>query len=163
MQKKYLLFLLLTGFIVACQNQQMTNAGVDTAQVPASTERDTALRSLFNKEWHFQEVNNRPVVLDSQSRKEAFIILEERGNTAVGELGCNAFGTTFILSDRSNEIKFFPIRATQNACSNRKMEQQFLGALAQTEKYEVSSGLLVLKDAQNHTVAKLRPFYHSRT
>ncbi len=149
MKNSLILFILLAGSLAACNN-----TGKSNANSMDSTSSSAINKSLFDKEWNLLEVNDKTVVLDTTFPKKPFLVFEQKNHQLHGNLGCNGFGTTFELKG-TDEVILSPITATQMACPNLQIEQDFLEALENIKKYQISEGTLILKNSKDEILAKL--------
>ena len=146
MKNSLIILVLFASSLAACNNTGKGNA--------SSADSTQNVSGLFDKEWNLLEVNDKSVVLDTTFPKKPFLVFEEKNHQLHGNLGCNGFGTDFELKG-TDEIILSPITATQMACPNLPTEQDFLEALQNTRKYQISEGMLILKNSKGETLAKL--------
>lgn len=143
--------------LAACNNGNKSNPGNNPDSLNDSVTGRAIIAdstALFETEWSLLEVNDSLVVLDTTFRSKPFLKFKEIERTASGNLGCNGFGTSFEFNG-TDGITFSAITATEMACPNLKVEQSFLEALKNTDKYEVSDGILTLKSSDGNVLAKL--------
>jgi len=108
--------------------------------------------AIMEKNWKLIELNGHAIEKDTTS-KEPRVIFKNKDYRVNGNGGCNNFFGNYKL-EGAEKITISKIGSTRMACPNLKTEQEFLEAMQTAKTYEVTSGMLILKGADEKVLAK---------
>jgi len=112
---------------------------------------------ITNIYWRLVRVNDTQV---GQHRKEPHLVLLSKDSTAFGNGSCNNFRGAYKITGDIG-ISFSPMAATKMACmEDMNVENQFLQALMEVSRYEVSEDSLFLMNDQSVRTARFTLSYH---
>lgn len=100
---------------------------------------------LYEHKWNLEELHGKPVV-QSGNRKAHLVFSTGEENKVIGNGGCNSIAGSFELA--ADSIKFSSFITTKMACPNMGTESEFLGALRNTNKWEIIKNQLILKNGE---------------
>lgn len=146
------LFIIAMAVAAACNNTGTKN----NAEKPADeqpAEAATKPGDLLGREWKLKELNGAAIVLDTLFPNQPHFKFTDL-NSINGNLGCNGFGAKVAFTS-TDSIHVADIVATQMACPNLKVEQQFMEALGNTKTYKLEGATLLLNNEKQEVVAKL--------
>ncbi len=138
----------LATVVVSCNN---TNTSSD--QSTANEETSGTTVPLYDTHWKLVELDGKPIVLDSTSNKDPYLVFTEADQKVEGHAGCNGFGG-LLAHQGPDDINISQIAATQMACPNLAIEQHFFEALQNADSYRISGDTLTVNSAQAGTLAK---------
>ncbi|WP_342595404.1 META domain-containing protein [Salinicola lusitanus] len=118
------------------------------ANAPAASE------ALVGTYWKLMTLDGEPVpVADNQ--REAHLVLDAQGRVA-GSTGCNRLMGGYRME--GDTLTFSQLASTRMACPGEMatLEQGWLATLSETAHYSISGQSLVLKDAADRTLARLK-------
>lgn len=141
----------VAAFTVACNSSNNNTSSEYSTTNKVEQKTDTA--KLYSKEWKLIELKGKPIVLDTTFSKYPHLIFEKEYRVS-GNMGCNGFGGNVELKD-TNGITFSHIIATEMACPNLKVEQDFLDVMNNAESYIVENNVLTLSNDKQEITAKL--------
>lgn len=152
--RKILFIITLAAFTTACNtNTSKTSSDASaTDKVEQKTDTTPVVADLYGKEWKLIELNGKPVELDSTFSKKPLLIFDKE-NRVSGNMGCNGFGGNVELKG-TNGITFSHITATQMACPNLKVEQDFLDVMNNAKSFGLADATLSLKNEKGEITAK---------
>ncbi|NGM61381.1 META domain-containing protein [Sphingobacterium sp. SGG-5] len=152
--RKILFIITLATFTAACNsNTSKTSSGASATDTVEQKNDTTLVADLYGKEWNLVELNGGPVVLDSTFSKKPLLVFDKE-NRVSGNMGCNGFGGNVELKG-TDGITFSHITATQMACPNLKVEQDFLDVMNNAKSFTKESNTLLLKNEKGEITAKL--------
>ncbi len=103
--------------------------------------------------WRLTELAGKPVTETSGPRKPVTVTFEHGGNRVYGFAGCNRFTGAFEYA-AENHLRISKVAATQMACLDMTMENDFLQMLATVESFDLKDHLLVLNRARTAPLAR---------
>lgn len=151
--RKAIFIIALTATVAACNNNKNQKVSAETKTTEQNKETVLSTSELYEKEWKLSELNGKAVVLDTTFQKYPHLIFQNE-NRLSGNLGCNGFGGN-IEFEVGNTIKISDIIATQMACPNLEVEQDFLDVLNNAKSYTVENNVLTLSNNKKEITAKL--------
>lgn len=148
--KKSIFIIAVAIGMVAC-NDNKQNVEVEE-QVTEETVEVVQVEIPSGAEWKLTELNGESIVLDAEFPAEPYLVFETEGRIT-GNLGCNGFGGNFEV-EANNGLKLEHIAATQMACPNLEVEQEFLEVLNTTRSFNVEGNRLELRNENQEVTAK---------
>ncbi|GAB3429260.1 META domain-containing protein [Niabella aquatica] len=127
-----------------------------TKSTPEQTEatQPHAATDLYDKEWTLADLNGKTITVDTTFPKRPHLIFEKDSNRAVGNGGCNGFSASFELKENDG-IALSHAAATQMACPNMDIEQQFFEILTKVKSYQIDGNSLTLYSEGKEALARL--------
>lgn len=122
----------------------------DTSACPAAK---PAAASLWSTRWRLVELDGKPVPEPgAQPWPAPSIVLDEREQSVTGFAGCNDMRGSWRLPEGvtgardRGRLALSSVATTRRTCAASTLETDFLRALEQTRRFEVSGSTLVLFD-----------------
>jgi len=153
--KKSIFILALAAATAACNNsgRQQEEATEEITQAD-TIEAIVVPPDIFDKEWKLTGLNGQAIVLDTSFNAEPHLLFDKVNNRVIGNAGCNGFGanlerigdTGIVISD---------IAATEMACPNLEIEQQFIEVLRKVTSYRIEGNTLTLTSENNEASVQL--------
>lgn len=150
--KKGIFIIVLAVVAMACNSRESQTANGNEAVAP-KTDSVMPKSDLLGSQWKLLELKGKAIVLDTAFKKEPYVVFE-KDNRLSGNLGCNSFGGNFKLKDK-NGIEISEIIATQMACPNLAIEQEFSEVLRNAKGFRIESDKLFLSNQKQETTALL--------
>jgi len=140
---------------VACNNsgRQQEEAAEETTQAD-TIEAIVVPPDIFDKEWKLTGLNGQAVVLDTSFNAEPYLLFDKANNRVTGNAGCNGFGANLELIGDTGVV-ISDIAATEMACPNLEIEQQFIEVLRKVTSYHIEDRTLTLTGENNEASAQL--------
>ncbi len=112
-----------------------------SAVVIRNSEAKNQSSSLYETKWSLRKIHTPKESFDVNGK--AFISFHQEKQSAGGNGGCNAFGST--LSVSGNSISFSDIFSTKMYCEEvQSKEDAYFSNLSQVNRYEIKGGTLSL-------------------
>ena len=112
---------------------------------------------LVDTYWKAVALHGKPLQSDPE-QKELHLILSSSARQAEGFSGCNSFRGGF--QQEGESIRFGPMAATMMACEkDMELEQQFLQALAKSQRFVLQGRTLLLFGAENTELLRFEAGY----
>jgi len=140
--------------LASCNNPQSSSNQSNDQGAQEQTQEVVTSSSLIDTHWKLAELNGKAIVLDSTFNSEPHLMFSEKDHRVTGNAGCNGFGGQLELEGQEG-LKISNIAATQMACPNLELEQNFIEALRNVSNYKINGDTLVLNSAQGSPLAKL--------
>ncbi|WP_298845982.1 META domain-containing protein [uncultured Salinicola sp.] len=134
--------------VAGCASNPDDDSAATDANAPAASE------ALVGTYWKLMTLDGEPVpVADNQ--REAHLVLDAQGRVS-GSTGCNRLMGGYRLE--GDTLTFTQLASTRMACPGEMatLEQGWLATLSETAHYSISGQSLVLKNAGDRTLARLK-------
>ncbi|MGC4235516.1 MAG: META domain-containing protein [Niabella sp.] len=148
--KKSILIIALAVAAAACNN----GATKSTPEQTEETQTQETTPDLYGQEWSLVELNSKAITVDTTFQKKPHLIFEKDSSRAVGNGGCNSFSANFELKENDG-IELSHAVATQMACPNMDIEQQFFEILTKVKGYQIDGNSLTLYNENKEALARL--------
>lgn len=100
--------------------------------------------SLTNTRWVLRILKDKKIFIP-EAGKEIYMQFQKKENKLDGNAGCNNFFGSYTVNN--GEIKLGPLARTRMFCElQMEIEENFIKALEQTNRYEVKDNYLYLFD-----------------
>lgn len=131
----------------------VVSLGVSSCAIKKSGTDKNMTTELFDTKWQLTELNGKPVP-NEVNGKQPFMAFDKKENRYSASGGCNGIGGTFELKS-NKKIKFSQGMSTMMACEDMSVEQGINQMLGKADNFELTSGLLILKQGTS-PVAKMK-------
>ena len=111
--------------------------------------------AIVEKYWKLTELYGKPVNVDSTFKKEPHIIFKDENGMFNGHGGCNSISGRYELPGL-NKIRITSGISSLMACSNMKLEKDFLKALTTADNFTIAGDMLVLNKARMAPLARFK-------
>lgn len=149
--KNFIWIFILALSAVAC-NQNPNQQTTDTETKAQSTDSYAQRYFIYDKEWRLVELANEKVLLDSTFRRYPHIVFQ-KNNRISGNLGCNNFGGEIEFLGKDS-LRITGISATEIACPNLDIEQQFLEVLNNASAFHATGNKLTIGNQKDTIKAR---------
>lgn len=113
--------------------------------------------SITEKYWKLVELHGKPVpALD----REPHFILSAQDNRISGYAGCNGFGGSYTLDEKTSRIRFGQMASTMMACDKgMDVERGFHDVLRQADNYSLNGDSMTLNRGRMAPLARFEAVY----
>jgi heat shock protein HslJ len=110
---------------------------------------------LENVYWRLSEINTKKVAeIGSSNGREAHLRFDGTQKMVSGSSGCNRIFGGYESSKDSGTLQFKPLAGTRMMCPSMEVETAFTEIIEKVAAYDISAGVLTLKDTSGATLLR---------
>lgn len=102
-----------------------------------------SIHPIQDKVWILQSIET---VTKMPPTKVSFTLISSTKKLTANSL-CNTINGSFVINEKSKNLRFSTLSTTYKACGNLKAEKAFFGVFQKTSSYKIKKGILYLQSS----------------